>query len=167
MPDPDRMIEGARTSAQNQDHAQDHAGPHRGGPRIGATPRGGEPSPARAELSDLSGAGAGPLVNAPPFACPFCGEERLLEGDARAWMCQVCGQHGPRALRAVATMPASPGAWSAADLAALIQHHLPGPWQVVTVAPLAQWPRSLQQELTRTLSASTDTVVLVLERMPQ
>jgi hypothetical protein len=101
-----------------------------------------------------------------PFACPGCGEERLLEGDARAWMCQVCGQQGPRALRAVATAPASADAWSAADLAVIIQRHLPGPWQVVTVAPLAQWPRSLQRELTQTLGALSDTVVLVLERLP-
>jgi hypothetical protein len=160
-------------------------------------------------------------VNAPPFACPFCGEERLLEGDARAWMCQVCGQHGPRAgaapelpyVRAVAghtavhygnaeavecgaespfryshrpedvtcrtcrgwlpivapraaePPPASTDALQAL-IAALVQRHLPGQWQVVAVAPLTQWPRSLQRELTQTLGALTDTVVLVLERMP-
>jgi hypothetical protein len=108
-----------------------------------------------------------------PFACPGCGEERLLEGDARAWMCQVCGQHGPRALRAVTTVPPiGPTAAPASDalqalIAALVQRHLPGQWQVVAVAPLAQWPRSLQRELTQTLGALTDTVVLVLERLPQ
>ena len=113
-------------------------------------------------------------AHAAPFACPGCGEERLLEGDARAWACQVCGQHGPRALRAVATVPPTTGPTAApandalqALIAALIQRHLPGQWQVVAVAPLAQWPRSLQRELTQTLGALTDTVVLVLERLPQ
>jgi hypothetical protein len=103
-----------------------------------------------------------------PFACPGCGEERLLEGDARGWMCQVCWQHGPRALRAVTTVPMAAPASDAlqALIAALVQRHLPGQWQVVAVAPLAQWPRSLQRELTQTLGALTDTVVLVLERMP-
>ena len=108
-------------------------------------------------------------MSAPPFACPGCGEERLLEGDARAWMCQVCGQHGPRGPRLVTTVPTAAPASDAlqALIAALVQRHLPGQWQVVAVAPLAQWPRSLQRELTQTLGALTDTVVLVLERLPQ
>jgi ribosomal protein S27E len=103
-----------------------------------------------------------------PIVCPGCGEERLVEVDAagRVWYCQVCGQSG--------VVPAAPtGAPSAsreslhALLLVLVQRHLaPGTWQVVTVAPIAQYPRSLQHELTRTLNASPESVVLVLERVP-
>jgi nucleoside 2-deoxyribosyltransferase len=52
-------------------------------------------------------------------------------------------------------------------LVALVQRHLtPGTWQVVAIAPIAQWPRGLQKELRATLSAGPESVVLVLERVP-
>lgn len=52
-------------------------------------------------------------------------------------------------------------------ITAIVQARLaPGDWQVAAMAPLAQWPPSLQRELTATLGALGDTVVLVLERVP-
>ena len=44
---------------------------------------------------------------------------------------------------------------------------LPPRWTVRWRHPFAQWPRGLQLELTRTLSAGPESVVLVLERVPQ
>ena len=106
-----------------------------------------------------------PTATVAPVACPGCGESELLEGDARAWYCRVCGQHGPRRLRlAPAVAPPNP---LPRLLTAIVQAHLgPGDWQVAAIAPLAQWPRSLQKELGATLGALGDTVVLVLERVP-
>jgi hypothetical protein len=104
------------------------------------------------------------------FRCPGCGEERLVDLEGETWACRVCGQQGARVLRLVA--PAADAPPRAADglhalLLALVRHHLtPGTWQVVAIAPIAQWPRGLQQELTRTLSAGPESVVLVLERVP-
>jgi hypothetical protein len=100
-----------------------------------------------------------------PLICTSCGEERLLDVDREsgAWACGVCGQHGPRAGAAAAVAEGLQ-----ALLSAVVQRHLaPVPWQVVAIAPLAQWPRSLQRELTATLGATNDAVVLVLERVPQ
>jgi hypothetical protein len=107
-----------------------------------------------------------------PFACPGCGEERLVEVDAasRGWFCQVCGRSGvvPAAIAASASAPtAAPAGQLHALLLALVHRHLtPGVWQVVAIAPLPQWPRGLQKELTQTLGALPESVVLVLERVP-
>ena len=106
------------------------------------------------------------------FRCPGCGEERLVDLEGETWACRVCGQQGARVLRLVAPAPSATAAPSADGLhtllLALVRHHLtPGTWQVVAIAPIAQWPRGLQQELTRTLSAGPESVVLVLERVPQ
>jgi hypothetical protein len=113
------------------------------------------------------------IANA-PFACPGCGEARLVDVEGETWACRVCGQQGARVLRLVASQPSSSASPSRAPagqlhalLLALVQRHLtPGTWQVVAIAPLGQWPRGLQKELTQTLSASAESVVLVLERVP-
>src|SRR5262252_745326 len=107
-----------------------------------------------------------------PFACPACGEARLLEGDPAAWFCQVCGQQGPPRLRLAPggpTPPAPPDPLSVllALLDAIVRLHLRGPggpWQVAAIAPLAKWPGPLQRQLTAALGPLTDPVVLVLER---
>ena len=67
----------------------------------------------------------------------------------------------------VASLRDAPPGQLHALLLALVQHHLsPGTWQVVAIAPLTQWPRGLQKELTQTLGALPESVVLVLERTP-
>jgi uncharacterized protein (DUF983 family) len=105
------------------------------------------------------------------FTCPGCGEERLVDLEGETWACRVCGKQGARVLRLVASdAPAptsAPNGQLHALLVALVQRHLtPGTWQVVAIAPIAQWPRGLQRELTATLSAGPESVVLVLERVP-
>jgi hypothetical protein len=108
-------------------------------------------------------------AEAAPFVCPGCGETRLLEGDRRAWACRVCGQHGPRRLRLTPDPAADPRLAVLAAVGAAIGAQLrgPGTWQVGAIAPLAQWPAALRRELTRTLGAAPDTVILVLERVPE
>lgn len=150
-------------------------------------------------------------ANVVPFACPACGEDRLVDREGAVWACRVCGKHGRRGVRpdaptgspapsaglapAVTAGPSvdrttgvsvrliqdwdsrpalltGPSADSSALLEALVavvlQRHLtPGPWTVSACAPLAQWPPSLQRELTATLGALPESVVLVLERGPR
>lgn len=107
-------------------------------------------------------------VDVVPFGCPACGETRLIDGDAAAWFCQVCGQSGPPRLRLApgATPPARPDQLSGL-LAALVHLHLGpgGTWQVAAIGPLAKWPAPLQRDLATVLGALTDSVVLVLERV--
>jgi hypothetical protein len=112
-----------------------------------------------------------PRLVVDPVACAACGEERLVDrSDPAVWYCQVCGHSGPAPGLGAATptIPPVPSAETLhALLLALVQRHLgAGRWQVVAIAPLPQWPRGLQAELTRTLGALPESVVLVLERVP-
>lgn len=115
---------------------------------------------------------------AAPFVCPACGEDRLVDGDAAAWYCQVCGRHGPLRLRlAAGDLSPVPSGDRAPDalqalLSVIVRQHLAAvaptaTWQVAAVAPLGKWPPTLQRDLTATLGGLLDPVVLVLERVPR